>query len=114
MKTEQERLARMHRRARELQRRQDRSLLRIWGGVSMGLFLCLLGLTAAFSTGHGLAGEMLSASSLLSDSVGGYVLTGVLAFTLGVILTAELIRYRRKHPEKNGNDSSGKREETAE
>ena len=47
MGTEQERLARMHRRAGELQRKRDLSILHLWGSVSTALFLCLLMLSAA-------------------------------------------------------------------
>ncbi len=90
MGTEQERLARMHRRAGELQRKRDLSILHLWGSVSTALFLCLLMLSAAFPAGHGLTDSTSTASSLLSDSVGGYVLIGVLAFMLGVVVTVVL------------------------
>ena len=96
MGTEQERLARMHRRAGELQRKRDLSILHLWGSVSTALFLCLLMLSAAFPAGHGLTDSTSTASSLLSDSVGGYVLIGVLAFMLGVVITVALLRRRFK------------------
>jgi len=99
MKAEQELLVRMHRRAGALRRRRDRSLLRVWGGVSMGLLFSLLSLAAAFSGGHGLAGNGIYGSSLLSDSAGGYVLTGVLAFMLGVGVSVLCFRHRRKTEE---------------
>ena len=105
MRTERERLARMHRRARELQWQKDRSLLRVWGGVSLGLFLCLLGLAGAFSAGHGLPGSVLSGSSLLSESAGGYVLIGVLAFMLGVVVTVILLRRRMRADARTDNEN---------
>lgn len=65
----------------------------------MALFLCLLGLTPAFDTGHGLTGDVSAGASLLSDGAGGYVLTAVLAFMAGVILTAVLLRRKKKDAE---------------
>ncbi len=96
MRTQTERLARMHRRAKELRRRRDRSLLRVWGGVSGALLICLLALAAVFPTGHGLAGDGSAASSLLADSAGGYVLIGVLAFMLGVVITVVILRKQNR------------------
>ena len=75
----------MHRRAGELQRKRDLSILHLWGSVSTALLL-----SAAFPAGHGLTDSTSTASSLLSDSVGGYVLIGVLAFMLGVVVTVVL------------------------
>ena len=101
MKTKPERLARMHQRARELQLRRDRQALHAWGGASLGLVLCLLGLAVVFPGGHGLTGEVSAGASLLSDSAGGYVLVAVLSFAAAVGITVLCFRYRRKREEQN-------------
>ena len=95
MRTSQERIREMHKRAGELQRRAGRLQLAGLGGLS-GMLTVLLavvlvridGLSRAFDS------DMLTGSSLLSDSAGGYALTAVLAFFAGVIITVAIIRYR--------------------
>ena len=104
MRSPKERLALMHRRAGELKRKEDRRRLVTAGGASLGLFAVLLGaiLSAARGgfAGYGTGGTFAGAS-LLPEGAGGYVLTAVIAFTAGVIVTA-VLRWYRKRQEKAG------------
>ncbi len=95
MRSNAERIALMHQRAEMLQKKKELARLRVWGGASAALFCCLAAFTALLSSfRHSLSMDSAAASSLLSDSVGGYVLTAVLAFMIGVAI-AILIRNRR-------------------
>ncbi len=98
MRTNEERIILVHRRAEELRKERDRTLLRAWGTAAVCLFLCLMNVAADLCTGpHNLAAGTVMASSMLSDSAGGYVLTGIVAFMAGVCITVALIRSRIKN-----------------
>ena len=85
MRTDQERIALLHQRAAEIREKRERAKTRAWGAAPLALLLCLLNLTAAaLKGGHGISAETAAASSLLAESAGGYVLTVVAAFMLGV------------------------------
>ncbi len=102
----EERIERMHRRAKAIQKQRDHALLYAWGSATAGLYLCLLIVAAAFfRAGHSLAADTVAASSLLSESTGGYVLTGVAAFMFGVCLTVALIKSQRKNRQSDGSKS---------
>ena len=95
MKSAEERIILMHRKANVLRKKRDHALLLIWGTASVCLFLCFLSvMTPLCLTGHGLAEATATASSLLSDSAGGYVLIGVIFFMVGVLTTVFFIRKR--------------------
>jgi len=97
MKNADVRLMKMHERAAELKRRRDKAFIRILGGVSAGLTVCLvIILQQTQSLHHEITGIRNTGSSLLSGSVGGYVLVALIAFFTGVILTVILIRSRKK------------------
>ena len=97
MRTGEERLERMHRRAAELRQKRETVELRAWGGASAALLLGLSGLTAsALRGGHGISAGAETASSLLAESAGGYVLTAVCAFMLGVLIMALKQYLKRK------------------
>ena len=99
MRTDRERIALLHKRAGELQKRIDRMYTRLWGIASAALFVCLTWMTVTLSGGgHAMTDGTAAGSSLLSDNAGGYVLAAVLAFMFGVLITAFLIRrgHRRR------------------
>lgn len=97
MRTGQERLLLMHRRADELQKKKNRTMATIWCGISVLLLVLLVGVTAATDGGHGILSDSVTASSLLSESAGGYVAVAVAAFMIGVIVTAVfMVRKRRR------------------
>lgn len=93
MRTAEERLALLHKRAADLRKEKELTGLRALGGASGGLALCLLSLLAIFGqNSHGMAEIGYAATSLLSENAGGYVLTAVIAFALGVVVTLLLRR----------------------
>lgn len=107
MRTTEEKLTRMHRRAAEIRRKEDRSRLRVWGTLSGGLMFCLVVAVHRLGSMHH---EMLTGqstgSSLLDDSAGGYVLAAVIAFVAGVIITAAIYRNRNRsqHADQHAGD----------
>lgn len=97
MRSNEERIRLMHERAAGLQRERDRKNLLTGGSISAALFAGLLTLTFYLQGMTGYTGGQFTASSLLSDSVGGYVLVAVIFFMLGVLISVALIRYQRKN-----------------
>lgn len=112
MRTAEERLALLHRRADMIKKKKELALLRVLGGASGGLAACLLALLVLLGqSGHDVALSGYAATSLLSEHAGGYVLAALIAFALGVAVTVLLRRYRgRDKPdssgEKDGNEKS--------
>ena len=97
MRTTEERIEQLHRRAHEIKRESDKRAVRGWGGVSAALFVVLLVVTANLTGGMELAdGSGLTGSSLLGESAGGYVLAAVIAFFVGAIITAVIYKRRRR------------------
>ena len=98
MRDTEERLTKMHRRAAEIKRKEDRSRLRVLGSLSGGLVACLVIAVHQFGSMHH---EMLTGqstgSSLLDASAGGYVLAAVGAFIAGVIITTVIYKNRNKN-----------------
>ena len=97
MRTAEERLALLHRRAELLEKKKELALVRLLGGVSGSLAVCLLALFTLFGQGgHGIASSGYAATSLLSENAGGYVLAALIAFALGVVVTVMLHKRRRR------------------
>lgn len=93
MRTAEERLALLHRRADLLEKKKELALVRLLGGTSGGLAVCLLALFTLFGQGgHGIASSGYAATSLLSEHAGGYVLAALIAFALGVVVTLLILR----------------------
>ncbi len=97
-----ERIELMHKRAYILKRNRDRNLLRASGAVSGVLLVLLLAVALHFDrkidTGPG---GLYTASSLLASDFGAFVLVGVVAFALGVLLTVVIKKHlKRKEPNK--------------
>ena len=97
MRSAEERLVRMHERAAAIKKKEDKSRLRILGSLSAGLMICLVAVTQQLqSMQHEIYTGRAAGTSLLDDSVGGYVLAAVIAFIAGVAITAVIYRYRNK------------------
>ena len=97
MRSSEERIRLMHEKAAGIQREKDRGRLITAGGISTALFVVLLSLTIYLQGLTGYIGDQFTASSLLSDSAGGYVLVAVIFFMLGVLISVLLIRYQRRN-----------------
>ena len=111
MRTAEERLELMHRRAAALRRRRDGRALHGWGAATAGLFAALIGVTVLLDpAAHGLGTGGATGATLLSESTGGYVLVGVIAFMAGVTLTAALIcrRKRTRFPKEDRSGGDGR------
>ena len=88
MRTADERLLLLHQRVALLQKKKEQFALRMLGGASGALTLCLVFLLSGFGRGvHGLAESGYAATSMLSESAGGYVLVAIVAFAAGIVIT---------------------------
>lgn len=97
MRSNEERIALLHERAKRIRREQNRNYLIASGSVSALLLAMLVMVVAQFENGAiKEAGSIYAASSLLSENTGGYVLAGVLAFMAGVVITVILRRQIEK------------------
>ena len=94
MRSSEERIRFMHLRAAGLKKKRDRRLLFAAGCVSAGLFVILLGMTLYLQgMSRGYTEESFTASSLLSDNTGGYVLVAVIGFILGALTVTYMRKY---------------------
>ena len=97
MRNMEAQITKMHARAAEIKRRADRTRTKIFGTVSAALAVCLVFVVHQLQRmGHGIMAGQNTGSSMLSDSVGGYVLIAVIAFIAGTAITAVIIRHRKK------------------
>lgn len=97
MRSTEDRLTRMHERAAAIKKQEDKSRLRILGSLSAGLMACLVIVMQQLqSMHHEIYEGQTTGTSLLDDRIGGYVLAAVIAFTVGVAVTAVIFRYRNK------------------
>lgn len=97
MRTAEEQLRRMHMRAAEIKRQEDRSRLRALGSLSGVLLVCLIAVLQQLqSLHHEILTGQSTGSSLLDESAGGYVLAAVIAFLAGVIITAVIYKHRNR------------------
>ncbi len=107
-----ERTALVSARVRALQRRRDRESLMGLSLISVCLFAALLEAVGRFSgTGHGLMSGELTGSSLLADSVGGYVLVAVIAFIAAVVITTICFRIKQKNERERQTYNTGDNKE---
>ena len=106
MKTTIERVEQIHLRAKKLERQRDRRRIAEAAGAS----LSLLALLVAAVRENGLQLYEIpivreTGASLLNADIGLYVLVAVIAFMLGVAITAYL-KWRQSEKEENGQNSS--------
>ena len=111
MRSSDERIRLMHERAAELQRKKDRGRLITAGSISTALFAVLLSLTLYLQGLTGFMGSQFTASSLLSDSAGGYVLVAVIFFMIGVLISVILLQHQRRNNHLNDPDRDDKQVE---
>lgn len=101
MRDNTQRIELMHKRAHIIKRNRDRNRLRVSGAVSGALLVLLV--AYALHIDRNIAsgpGGMYTASSLLASDFGAFVLVGVVAFALGVLLTVVIKKYmKRERPE---------------
>ncbi len=98
-----ERLRRAKRAARQLVRRQEWKALRRLGTLCAALALALTGTLTHFAGSIPGAVQGAYGATLLADSAGGYVLVGVAAFVIAVVLTVVCMRLHERE-KRNGAD----------
>ena len=97
MRTDAERIEQLHLRAAELRRQRNRKQLTVFGSASIFLTAVLLAVVhQMLGLSVSITGDPYTGSSLLSESAGGYVLAAVIAFIVGVVITAVIFRYRNR------------------
>ncbi len=85
------------RRSARISKKRERRVGTVLSCAAAALFCALLAVTALLSGGSPAPeGGTVYGSSILSPSAGGYVLIGVLAFALGVVVTLLCVRWREK------------------
>ena len=91
----------LHERAAQLQKQSEKKSVYKVGSICAVLLIALVGIIGGLQ-GHPteLTQNGFAASSLLSQSAGGYVLVASVAFMLGVIVTIVI----KKTMEKNSNE----------
>ena len=101
MKSNEERISLLHQRADKIRHERDKNRMIASGSVCALLLAVIVTLAAQFEKGAvGAAESMYMASSLLSENTGGFVLTGVIAFMAGVIITVIIKKHLDKKAEK--------------
>ena len=94
MRNTDERLALLHKRASEMQRKHDRTALILQGSGSAVLMFAVITMVRMYS-GSAETTALFTGETLLDENTGGYVLVAVIAFMAGTLLTVFLIRHRR-------------------
>ena len=92
--TEQEQLEEILHRGKKLRQRRDKNLMRGFSATATALLFALTACIAKFGGSGVLESRTDYGSFLLSAETGGYVLTAVLAFAVGAIITVIIHRYR--------------------
>ena len=97
MRSTEERIDLMHRRAEELRKRREKVIL-----AGIGTMSALLGIILIVFTGYSIGAPgtvtdtAMAGTSLLSESAGGYVLVAVAAFFAAVLCTVAYLKYRKR------------------
>ena len=88
--------AKMEKKIREREHQFDKTL----GVICTGLSLCLLLLIFGGTAEVGSTAGMYSGATILFENAGAYVVTAVIAFMAGVLITVILKKYKAKDKEK--------------
>ena len=96
-RSSEERIERLHTRAREIRRQSIQRRLAACGGMSAAFAFVLFSvIQQKTNLSQSIMQGQFVGSSMVSESTGGYVLTAVIAFLGGVVLTALIYRYRKR------------------
>lgn len=95
MRTAEERITEMHTRAKALQKRSLRRQMQAFGATSFVLAVFVVAALLQVNGAPVIAPQgQFAGTSMLSQSTGGYVLTAVIAFLIGAVLTVMIARQR--------------------
>ena len=94
------------RRGKQIKEKKERQTSHVLTAVTGCLAVALIGVLSVFA-GAGAAGTQTAYGSfLLPMEAGGYMLTAVIAFALGVLVTLTIRRYRKKNGADNDADQA--------
>ena len=97
MKSNEERIELMHKKAKKLQYERNRRLMIGSAIVGVMLFAVLIVSSVVFNVQiEGTAETTFAASSLFSYSLGGYVMVAVIAFMIGVVITVIIKKHTKR------------------
>ena len=96
MRSTEERINLMHQRTEELRNRREKRILAGMGSVSafLGLFLLMFTVYSVGAPGA-ITDAAMAGTSMLADSVGGYVMVAVVSFIVAVVITAACLKYHQ-------------------
>ena len=112
MRTNEERIAAMHKRAAELEKEKRQRKVRIIQALSAAACFAAVILLAVFmpgfsqSLGSGNSQGGMSASIFSESSALGYIVIGVLAFLLGTAVTVFCFRLKKWQKDKDAEDDA--------
>ena len=97
MKSNEERIELMHKKAKKLQYERNRRLMIGSAIVGVMLFAVLIVSSVVFNVQiEGTAETTFAASSLFSYSLWGYVMVAVIAFMIGVVITVIIKKHTKR------------------
>ena len=103
MKSYEQRIMLMHKRAEGIQRQRDKMMITISGICSAAMMLFLVCFISLMDGSlHTVSEAGFSGNSMLADSAGGYVLVGVIAFIVAVVFTLACWKVKAKDRQHNG------------
>ena len=99
MKSSEERINLVHMRAREIKKTRDKRIKVSSGCLCVMLLSSLVTVIGTFTTRYSASDNpaLYTGASLLDSSAGGYVLTAVVAFMVGVVITVSIKKYIERH-----------------
>ena len=107
MRTDKQRIDRMHELAYKKKRLIEERLIKSLGAVSFCIFAFLVGfIYIADGKMHSIADAGFTGNSLLSADAGGYVLVAVISFIAAVVITVICLKIKEKNKGKPDNDES--------
>ena len=107
MRTTEERIAQLHKRADQLRLKREKMQLTAWGSASGCLAaLVIMLVVRCGNAAHSVINSQFAGSSMLSEAAGGYVLTAVLGFVAGVVIATVLRLHKDKRSEDKPNSLS--------
>lgn len=109
MKTNEQRIMLMHKKAYRIRRKNAVREIMISGICTLGLLIFIAGYISFMDGDLHIIGEAgFSGNSMLADDVGGYVLVGVIAFVVAVVFTLVCFKIKEKG-RSNGKDGLNER-----
>ena len=100
MRTAEERVQALHDRMRTRFRNRERRRTTVLGLSCAGLTACLLLVMMDQGSHGGATAGLYSGATMLFEDAGGYVLTALAAFMIGVIITVIIRNRRRKQKDR--------------